>query len=361
MAPAAVAPTGARTTTMALAPPRSEAPANLGAALTPRAFTGVCATQATPQLGYGALVPGATWNDPVVLRTSTGWVMYASASAGFGAPVQIYRLRSSDARTWTLSPPAPVLAPRGASRGVETPTVVVFGGRYHMFYTTYPGDNLPTTFTVGHATSRDGVAWTVDTDALIRPTGAPLDWNGIIVGEPGAAVVGSTLHVYFTAVGVDPALGATSQVIGLVTSRDGVTFSAPRLALAPDRARLPRAAGWVGYSTPQPVVIDGVVHLFTDVASDAPDPRFLESWLQVALAHASSVDGVTGWKADPTFFQVRGAPAWTTREVRSVTPVLDGNVLRLWWAGDQLYQLVDGQPQWDVRQWGIGASTCLLQ
>ena len=162
-------------------------------------------------------------------------------------------------------------------------------------------------------------------------------------------------------VGVDPALGATSQVIGLVTSRDGVTFSAPRLALAPDRARLPRAAGWVGYSTPQPVVIDGVVHLFTDVASDAPDPRFLESWLQVALAHASSVDGVTGWKADPTFFQVRGAPAWTTREVRSVTPVLDGNVLRLWWAGDQLYQLVDGQPQWDVRQWGIGASTCLLQ
>lgn len=313
-----------------------------------------------PQLRYGDLLPEASWNDPHVFKEGDRYIMYASASRGFvNLSVHIYRLTSQDGRSWALDPEEPVLSPQGESHGVETPSVVYFGGRYHLFYTTYPGELSPTEFTIGHATSDDGVQWQVETSARIAPSGESTDWNGLIVGEPAAVVYRSRLYLYFTAVGIHQELGSTDQVIGLVTSDDGESFSEPSEVLSLDRQRWPRGEGWVGLSTPAAVVLGEELHLFTDVSSDAPDPDYLEDWLQVALFHAWSPDGRTQWQRDSDFLHTRGELPWTQREIRSVSPLLDGDQLRLWYAGDEVYSLnAEGEPVWSLEKWGIGMSVC---
>jgi hypothetical protein len=315
-----------------------------------------------PILGYGDLLTDATWNDPHVLAEDGGYVMYISASPGFTQlVVAIYRMESDDGYTWALAPENPVLEPTSPSEGVETPAVVELAGQYHLFYTTYPGANDPNTYTVGHAVSDDGIAFTVLDDALVESTGDQNQWNGAIVGEPAPVVYEDELFLYFTAVGVDADLGASSQVIGLVTSTDGSSFGAPELVLEPDRTLYPRADGWVGFSTPSAVVVGGTVHLFTDVANDAGDPSYQETWLQVALQHAASPDGRTGWVQDTSFIHEREDFAWTQREIRAIHGLLDNDRFFNDTATTEIYTLgPGGEPEWHTERWGIGTSECQL-
>jgi hypothetical protein len=158
-------------------------------------------------------------------------------------------------------------------------------------------------------------------------------------------VFNNTLYLYFTAVGVDAGLAASLQVVGVMTSSDGVAWSTPAQAFKPDQTVYPRASNWVGYSTPNAVVIAGKVHVFVDVANDHGNG----SWTQEALHHAYSSDGLTGWTQDTA--PIRGLTdfTWTAREIRSPAAFLDGTTLRLYFAGDNL-----------PNAWGIGQMTCSL-
>jgi len=310
-----------------------------------------------PELQIGSGFSNADWNDPHVLKVGAEYWMYASSNMGLSqppSPVQIYRFTSSDAATWTLNPAAPVLTVTAAQwdqGGNETPAVVSFGGKYHMFWTGYP-DAWPnlnaSNFRVGHATSGDGIAWTKDASFLLGP-GASGSFNEFIVGEPGPVVFNNTLYLYFTAVGVDFTLvpPAGLQVVGVMSSADGVAWSAPALAFKPDQTVYPRASNWVGYSTPNAVVVAGKVHVFVDVANDHGN----NTWTQEALHHASSADGLTGWAQDAAPIRRLTDFAWTQREIRSPGAFLDGTTLRLYFAGDDLF---------NTNAWGIGQMTCLL-
>jgi len=270
------------------------------------------------------------------------------------SPVQIYRFTSSDASTWTLSPSTPVLtvsAGQWDQGGNETPAVVSFGGKYHMFWTGYPDAWPPSSttalrFKIGHATSSDGIAWTKDASFVLGPSGASGDFDQFILAEPGPVVFNNALYLYFTAVGFDSGLSASLQVVGVSTSTDGVSWSAPALAFKPDQAVYPRASNWVGYSTPNAAVIDGKVHVFVDVANDGSG-----MWTQVALHHAYSADGLTGWTQDPAPLRSLTDFAWTAREIRSGAAFLDGTTLRLYFAGDDIH---------GTGAWGIGQITCSL-
>jgi predicted GH43/DUF377 family glycosyl hydrolase len=267
-------------------------------------------------------------------------------------PVQIYRFTSTDAATWSLSSTTPVLAVTAATwdqGGNETPAVVFFGGKYHMFWTGYPDawPNLNSfNFRIGHATSADGINWTKDAAPLLSPSGA--DFMQYIVGEPGPVVFNNTLYLYFTAVGLDTGLGAGLQTVGVMTSTDGLNWSAPALAFKPDQTVYPRASNWVGYSTPNAVVIDGKVHVFVDVANDHGNM----TWTQEALHHAYSADGLTGWTQDPAPIRRLTDFTWTAREIRSPAAFLDGTILRLYFAGDDVLA--------HPNAWGIGQMTCSL-
>ncbi len=259
--------------------------------ITPACFQG----GTMPELQIGSGFPNADWNDPHVIKVGAQYWMYASSNLGLSVPapnpVQIYRFTSPDAVSWTLNPMTPVLAVTNGQwdqGGNETPAVVSFGGKYHMFWTGYPDawPNLDAfNFRIGHATSTDGIAWTKDATFLLGPSGVANDFAQYIVGEPGPVVFNNMLYLYFTTVGVDSGLASSLQVVGVMTSSDGVTWSAPALAFKPDQTVYPRAMNWVGYSTPNAVVIAGKVHVFVDVANDHNN----NTWTQEALHHAYSV------------------------------------------------------------------------
>jgi predicted GH43/DUF377 family glycosyl hydrolase len=319
--------------------------------ITPSCFQG----GAAPELQIGSGFAGADWNDPHVIKVGAEYWLYASSNLGFPptppSPVQIYRFVSNDATSWTLNPATPVLtvsALQWDQGGVETPAVVFFAGKYHMFWTGYPDpwpNLVATNFKIGHATSVDGIAWTKDATFLLGPSGT--DFMQFIVGEPGPVVFNNMLHLYFTAVGFDAGVNAGLQTIGVMTSSDGVAWSAPALAFKPDQTVYPRAMNWVGYSTPNAVVIAGKVHVFFDVANDHGD----NTWTQEAIHHASSADGLTGWTQDAAPLRRMTDFTWTAREIRSPNALLDGTTLRLHFAGDDLF---------NASAWGIGQMTCSL-
>jgi predicted GH43/DUF377 family glycosyl hydrolase len=326
--------------------------------LTPSCFHG----GASPILHYDtsttaqSLFAGATWNDPSVIKVDDQFWMYASSNHGFAGTVEVYRMTSSDGDNWTLDPATPVVGVGAAGAwdagGIETPAVVRFGGGYHLFYTGYKppfGMEGATDFRIGHATSADGITWKKSETFVLAPTGTASDFDGVIVGEPGPVVVGGQLALYFTAVGTNAALGnATFQVIGLMTSGDGQTWSTPAEAFAPDQVVYPRTANWVGFSTPNAAVLGGAVHVFTDVANDFGT----NNWTQVQLHHAASANGTSGFVQDTTPLHVTTDFTWTAREIRSPAVLLDGTTLHLYFAGDH----VDVDPT----TWGIGHATCDL-
>jgi predicted GH43/DUF377 family glycosyl hydrolase len=330
----------------------ASAPALDASRITPACFQG----GTSPEIQIGDEFTGADWNDPHVLKVGSQYWMYASSNLGFPpaapSPVQIYRFTSSDGATWTIDPVTPVLTVATAQwdkGGNETPAVVSFGGKYHMFWTGYPDawpNFSPLHFKIGHATSTDGTAWTKDAAPLIGP-GASGSFNEFITAEPGPVVFNNTLYLYFTAVGVDAGLAASLQTVGVIKSTDGVNWSAPALAFKPDQSVYPRGSNWVGYSTPNAAVIGGKVHVFVDVANDHGN----DTWTQEALHHAYSADGLSGWTQDPAPLRRLTDFAWTKREIRSGAALLDGTTLRLYFAGDDIK--VTGA-------WGIGQVTCSL-
>ncbi len=184
---------------------------------------------------------------------------------------------------------------------------------------------------IGHAISDDGIHWRIDRPVLIAATGRAGDWNSYLVAEPGAVVVGDKLLLYFSAVG-GRASGAPpqKQTIGAVSSTDGVDFSTPGQVLA-QGPLYPATQGYAGYSSPAAVVAGGRVHLFYSVAhySKGGDPE----WQQVAIQHASSADGLTGFVEDAAPVLTRGSTVWTSGEVLAPAPLVDGDTLKLWFAG----------------------------
>ncbi len=328
--------------------------------LTPRCFTG----GETPQLDLDGPVTGWTWNDPHVLKEGGAYRMYASATDLFTFPVRLYSLTSSDGESWSLDSSIPILADSVSGEwdagGLETPAVVFFNGKYHLFYTGYPykiGDPLSNgsfDFRIGHAVSDDGITFFREAvNPVVTPSGTDADpgndWYAFIVGEPGPVIHNGELYLYFTAVGADAGLGTSLEVIGLIRTTDGTNWSSPELALKPDQGLYSRDQDWVGYSTPNAIALDDGIHLFFDVAHQPAGGE----WLQLRLHHARSANGITGWVQDSTAIRSAGDFTWAVDEIRSPHALLDGSVLRLYFAGHEL----DGiSPE----HFAVGMMTCDL-
>jgi len=280
----------------------------------------------------------ATWNDPCVLRSVDGYVMYLTTALKQpgSPPVAPFRAVSTDGLNWRLEPETTLLDSGAAgafdSASVETPSVVRFRGKYHLYYTGVGSGGLSGSMAIGHAVSDDGIRWTKDARPVLTPTGKRTDWNGYQVAEPGAVVYQDRILLYFAAVGLraggDPPV---RRVIGLATSKDGTEFGPAQEVLA-QHSLYPPEKGFDGYSTPSAAVDGGKVHLFYDVGYF--DARAAHKWTQVALHHAVSSDGRTGWVQDGEAITTRARADWTGLEVRAPSPLFEGGRLRLWFAGN---------------------------
>ena len=291
---------------------------------------------ASPVIPAGALKTVGTWNDPCLLSENGKLVAYLSSNRDelFKPPVVPYRAVSDDqGKTWKLDPATPLLEPAGTPfASIETPSVVKFKGGYHLFFTgVYPA-GAASPMAIGHATSADGRSWKMTNGGrpILQATGKATDWHSYLVAEPGVAVFENRLHIYFAAVGARPGGNPPQlQTIGLITSEDGKTFTAPRQVLSQSEL-YPASAGFVGYTTPAPLVVEDRLHLFYTVARFQKDAN--PQWFQTALHHAVSADGLR-FAQDSAALLVRESLPWTKSEIRSPFALLEGDQVRLFFAG----------------------------
>ncbi len=201
-----------------------------------------------------------------------------------------------------------------------------------MFYTgIYPQDSVPS-MAIGHATSIDGLQWQNDLKPVIQATGNPAEWNGFLVGEPGAVVFNDKMYVYFTAMGARPDGNPPQlQTLGLAITEDGINFSAMKRILSQSDL-YPPAKGFVGYSTPAAAVHQGKIHLVYDVAAFVKNAQ--PEWQQVALHHAVSVDGEKQFIEDKNPLITRNDIAWAAKgEVLAPSILISNEKIKLWFAG----------------------------
>lgn len=328
-----------------------------------------------PIIKYGDGFADAAWNDPCVIKQNGQYIMYISAANGISGTgtVKVYRQISSDGYNWTLSPATPVLEPINGTYyagGTETPSVVFKDSTYHMYLTCYPPGNVGADFVIAHATSTNGINWTMDPTPILESDGSPTIY-GDLVGEPGAVVYHDSVFVFFTSAGTIS--GNPIQCIGLMKSNDGTVFNVPQIAVTLPTSVYPLSSNYWGLSTPSALAINDSIHLFTDVAQTINGV-----WTQVAL-HQFKTDGISGvWQYDDAPIHTMQDFNWTNgtfySEIRSITPLMDdNNLLRIWYAGNRLADVtagdttyhvtVDGQGNIhvDPNYWGIGTSSYQFQ
>ncbi|GEM_PF-6354592 len=289
-----------------------------------------------PQL-RGAFWSHDAWNDPCVLRVDDGYWMYLSTNYEDPSredPVRIHRATSPDGLDWDVDP-VPVLEPSSFPLAfdytkVETPSVIRFGGRWHMYYCGI--SDLVGLYQIGHATSDDGIHFTKDpaNPVLSRDDieDAGIVWH---VCEPGVIEWNGKMRVYFSISAVRGAGGPPSRfTIYYADTADGTNFETPVRVLDQTPA-WPARDRYAGYSTPAAMVAGGKVRLFYDVYRWTPESTISE-YHHVALVQASSADGEHFVEECRIF--PRGAEPWTAREVRSPSPLDEGDRFRLWYAGD---------------------------
>ena len=291
---------------------------------------------ALPVIPAGSLRHQALWNDPCVIKSGGTYVMYMTTSTQvpFQPPVLPFRATSTDGAHWKLSPATPLLdISQTPFASAETPSVVLYKGTYHMFFTgiyTHPG-SAP--MAVGHAQSADGIHWAVSAQPVLQASGRVRDWNGYSVAEPGAVVYNDAIYVYFTATGARASgRPPQDQSIGLATTVDGTHFTSQTRVLR-QTGFYPSAKGYAGYSTPSAYVQGGRINLVYDVAkfTEGANPE----WQQVAILHsvASNPDGMGIFYDDKVPMFQRSDFSWTSGEILAPTVLVDGAKLKMWFAG----------------------------
>lgn len=280
----------------------------------------------------GDFFTGSNWNDPHVIKVGDQYYMYASADVDFTQNIKIYRLVSSDLVQWSLSPLTAVFekSPDPSawdSKSVETPAVVFFNGLYYLFYTGYTDQSDTSKYIIGYATSTDGINWTRQNTRFqpTNPLGPPdLNFMQYIVGEPAPVIFDNKIYLYFAASGAHLSVMADMFTIGLVTSEDGINWSAPTMVLAPDQSQYPRAT-WKGFSTPHAQLIDNKIHLFFDVA--------LLPFKQIRIHHAWSSNGVSDWQVDSAPILENTQIPWADDQINGPSVYLQDNKIFMWFGG----------------------------
>jgi hypothetical protein len=322
-----------------------------------------------PIIDWNDFIVGS-WADPTVLKVNDEYIMYASAMHGGIAtpqPISIYRFTSADGYSWELNPITPVFEPVEGSfyeGGLETPNVVLFNGTYHMYNSVYL-ENIPALFKVSHATSPDGISWTMDSAPVLVPDPA-VDWMSEIVAEPGALVKNDTLHMFFTGIS---STGAVS--IGLARSVDGSAFFDTTQVVSIPNDIYPVSEGYLGLSTPDATLVGDTIYLFTNlVRSDTHT-----EWNQVGLHQFKSYGDINEWHHDTVAIHMSSDFDWTDgnylSQLLGTSPLMDGNRLRIWYWGYDLAEigpvdttynvhLVGADLYPDTGHWGIGTSEYLF-
>lgn len=318
-----------------------------------------------PVIQAGDFRAQGLWNDPSVLKVGDGYVMYLTSSTKepFKPPILTFRAVSGDGIRWRLDPATPLMDASGTPFvSIETPSVIRFRGRYHMYFTGIHAPGKIPVMEIGHASSDDGIHWQKDPTPVITSSGKVAEWTGYAVAEPGAVVYKDRIYLYFVGIGARPkGLPPQLQSIGLAISDDGRVFDKPRVVHT-QTSRYPPEAGFPGYSTPSALVDGDTIHLFYDVVHF--DKYAKPDWRQVALQDAVSTDGGLSFVERNGPLLRRDDSDWTSRgELSGPAALIDGKQVRVWFGGHAGYDLLAPMIKrgWKGREFGIGTMTVDLE
>lgn len=317
-----------------------------------------------PVIQAGDFMHQGLWGDPSVLKVGDSYVMYLTSSTKepFKPPILTFRAVSPDGLRWKLDPQTPLTDASGTPFvSIETPSVIRFRGKYHMYYTGIHRAGQIPVMEIGHATSDDGIHWVKDPVPVITSSGKVAEWTGYAVAEPGAVVYKDRVYLYFVGIGARPkGLPPQLQSIGLAISEDGRVFDKPRVVLQ-QTASYPPEAGFPGYSTPSALVDGDTIHLFYTVVNF--DKNAKPDWRQVALQNAVSTDGGLSFVERKGTLLRRDDNDWSAKgELIGPAALIDGDRVRVWFGGhvgyDQLGNLV--RRGLKGREFGIGTMSTEL-
>ncbi|OGZ07718.1 MAG: hypothetical protein A3C93_06525 [Candidatus Lloydbacteria bacterium RIFCSPHIGHO2_02_FULL_54_17] len=282
-----------------------------------------------PIIKYKDVLPDILWNDPSVIKEGDTYKMWLSGGdpSADELEIKIYYAISRDGINWSINKD-PVLSPSegtwdGAS--IEVPTVLRVGNTYHMYYAANNAKVYEANYSIGHATSNDGISWTKDpNNPIIKPQPDPLKWGFYTTSEPAVAYFKNKFYLYYVSAKSNYPEPGSPFGIMVATSKDGSTFTDNQIAhtLTPSYD----STKYRGYSTPAAYVKNGVVYLYYQVVYD-PD-----GWEPVAISSAKSTDGIYFQEVETNIF-TKGGGDWKDHSVGQPTVLQDGKSIKMWFAG----------------------------
>lgn len=161
---------------------------------------------------------------PCVLRVGDEWWMWYNGRSDDRFTGSIGLATSQDGLRWTKHRNGIPVFEHGSpgtfdSTKADHSAVLKFDGKFHMWYTA--GDHN-SRYTIGYATSTNGIHWQRENDACpVFEPGSPGDFDDLVVLHP--AVVRDEvglLHMWYNGVGPQK-----SFRVGHATSRDGIHWT----------------------------------------------------------------------------------------------------------------------------------------
>jgi predicted GH43/DUF377 family glycosyl hydrolase len=222
----------------------------------------------------------------------------------------------SQAQTdWTKHAGNPVLNPGDAGqwddKTVGEPGVILENGTYKMWYVGQSGDNA---YTIGYATSPDGVNWTRDAGNPVLSTGS---WDDTNVKDPWVILEDGTYKMWYT--------GSTGAYpyhrIGYASSPDGVNW-----AKSASYVLEGTPGDWDSYYVEDPcVILDGGIYKMWYRGSDGSASK---------ICYATSPDGIN-WTKHPSspVLSLGVSGEWDDVGLTSPIVVLDGGIYAMWYTG----------------------------
>jgi predicted GH43/DUF377 family glycosyl hydrolase len=287
--------------------------------------------QNNPVISYEDLKENLLFIDPSVIKEDGVYKMWHGGGEPFSGDIQvgIYYSESKDGIHWETNP-TPVLENSEMgwdSKSVETPSVIKVGGTYHMYYTGYEKDFSLAIYSIGHATSSDGVTWVKDpNNPIVSPDNEdPTQWGFYTVAEPGVAYFNDEFHLYYASAKSNyPGEGSPFGIMH-ATSNDGFIFTNNDIVLELDTKKYSQA-DYRGYSTPEAFVYEDELYLYHGLVFD------LDGFDQIAISSVKSSNGIDFDEYEIEFFK-SGEGDWKDEATWAPTIIVDDNQFKLWFNG----------------------------
>jgi predicted GH43/DUF377 family glycosyl hydrolase len=171
------------------------------------------------------LDPGSSgaWDDDRVVEPSALIELnqFKIWYAGYDGSEYQIGYASEVSGTWSKYGSNPVLSGGTSgqwdSEGVRDPVVIKVGNTYHMWYV---GISVHTIYSIGHATSSDGLSWTKDPSNPVFTPEHTNSWEQYYVSNPSVIYENGGYTMYYTGGST-----TTGRGFGVAYSNDGVTWT----------------------------------------------------------------------------------------------------------------------------------------